>query len=242
MKRIGVVFAMEREAKATLSDPLFGWRDCGTDLWESSRFPARLVLSGIGKVFASWALARLAATSDLVVSVGTSGGLTVDAGGTYLVRDFVEYDMDASGLGFPRGQTPYSAMTQAIISAIGPETFGVARRAALSVAPGTKVVRAASGDRFLSDPLAASRLNQETGAEIVDMESAALAKLCMLKARNDDGAPLEFLAFRAVSDKADQEAARSFESLVDAQGLLFARFLGELCILLSGSAEERAHK
>jgi len=234
MRRIGVVFAMEREARATLSDPLFGWRECDADLWESSRFPARLVLSGIGKAFASWALARVAGASDLVVSLGTSGGLTVDAGGTYLVREFVEYDMDASGLGFPRGQTPYSPMTQPVISAVGAETFELARKAALSAAPGTKVARAASGDHFLSDPLAASLLSQETGAEIVDMESAAIAKLCMLKARNDNGAPLECLAFRAVTDKADLEAARSFESLVDAQGVLFARFLGELCILAGG--------
>jgi len=229
MKRIGVVFAMEREARATLSDPLFGWRGCGTDLWESTRFPASLVLSGIGKVFASWALSRLAGTCDLVVSLGTSGGLTVDAGGTYLVREFVEYDMDATGLGFPRGQTPYSAMTQPVISAIGPETFGIAQRAAFAAAPGTRCVRAASGDRFMSDPLAASLVSRETGAEIVDMESAAIAKLCMLKAHNADGGPMECFAFRAVSDKADTEASRSFESLVDAQGLVFASFLREFC-------------
>ena len=229
MKRIGVVFAMEREARATLSDPLFGWRECDADLWESSRFPAHLVLSGIGKVLASWALARLAGTSDLIVSLGTSGGLTVDAGGSYLVREFVEYDMDATGLGFPRGQTPYSPMTQPIISTVLPSTFKVAQRAALSAAPGTRIVRATSGDRFISDPLAASLVSQETGAEIVDMESAAIAKLCMLKARNGNGAPLECFAFRAVSDKADLEASKSFESLVDVQGMVFARFLGELC-------------
>jgi nucleoside phosphorylase len=233
MKRIGVVFAMEREARATLSDPLFGWRECGTDLWESSSFPARLVLSGIGKVFASWALSRLAGTSDLIVSLGTSGGLTVDAGGTYLVREFVEYDMDATGLGFPRGQTPYSPMTQPVIAAIRPETFEIARRAALAAASGAKVVRAASGDRFMSDPMAAALVSKETGAEIVDMESAAIAKLCMLKAHNASGEPMECFAFRAVSDKADQDASRSFESLVDAQGIVFSRFLGELCRLLS---------
>jgi len=32
-----------------------------------------------------------------------------------------------------------------------------------------------------------------------------------------------------VSDKADTEASRSFESLVDAQGLVFASFLREFC-------------
>lgn len=227
MKRIGVVFAMEREARATLSDPFFGWRECGADLWESSRFPARLVLSGIGKVLASWALSRIAEMCDLVISIGTSGGLAVDAGGTYLVREFVEYDMDATGLGFPRGQTPYSPMIQPVISTVEAPTFEVAWRAALTAAPGTKVVRAASGDRFMSDPAAAALVSRETGAEIVDMESAAIAKLCMLTARNAIGAPMECFAFRAVSDKADREASKSFDSLVDSQGMIFARFLGQ---------------
>lgn len=233
MKSIGVVFAMEREARATLSDPLFGWRERDTGLWESARFPLRLVLSGIGKVFASWALARVAGTCELVLSLGASGGLTVDAGGTYLVREFVEWDMDATGLGFPRGLTPYSPMTEPVISTIQPSTFEAAQRAALSVAPGTRVVRAASGDRFMSDPVAASWVSRETGAGIVDMESAAIAKLCLLRARKEDGAPLECLAFRAVSDKADEEASRSFDSLVDAQGLVFDRFLYEFCTLLA---------
>ena len=85
----------------------------------------------------------------------------------------------------------------------------------------------------MSDPVAAALVSRETGAGIVDMESAAIAKLCLLKAHNANGGPLECFAFRAVSDRADRDASRSFESLVDAQGRLFSRFLGEFFSVLA---------
>lgn len=232
MKRIGVIFAMEREARATLSDPLYGWEKCGADLWKSHNFPVSLVLSGVGKVFAAWALSRVAMESELVLSLGTSGGLGEDeAGGFFLASEFVEYDMDVTGFGYAKGITPSSGMKGPVISSATEESLEFARKAAMVAGIPFREVRAASGDSFINNAEKAACIRVETGAEIVDMESAAIAKLCMLKYRvecSEDmrgDRPLEYLAFRAVSDKADSEASRSFESLVDAQSRVFAKFL-----------------
>jgi 5'-methylthioadenosine/S-adenosylhomocysteine nucleosidase len=229
MEKIGVVFAMEREARATLSDPLYDWERCGADLWKSRKFPVSLVLSGVGKVFAAWALARIARDCDLVLSLGTSGGLGEDeAGGFFLASEFVEWDVDATGFGYARGVTPSSGMKGPVISSARPVNLERARVAAHAAGLSFREVRAASGDSFINDAAKAATIRAETGAEIVDMESAAIAKLCMLKAGKSGDSPLEYLAFRAVSDKADSDATISFEALVDRQSLGFAAFLRSL--------------
>lgn len=231
MKTIAIVFAMEREARATLADPRFAWEAEG-DIWLSRRYPMRLALSGVGKVLASWALSRVAGGASLALSLGTSGGLDEGApGGCRLVSEFVEYDMDVSSLGLERGVTPSAGMSGPVIRTASEGTLVLARRAADAAGVAYREARAASGDRFLSDASAARALRESTGASVVDMECAALAKLCLLRAKDPLGKPLEFLAYRAVSDKADEDAGASFESLVDGQSLVFDAILASFASL-----------
>ncbi len=236
MKKLSALFAMEKEAAPALSDPFFGWEAAGPGLWVSHNLPLRLAVTGVGKVLSAWALALVAGQSDLVVSLGLSGALGVEeedpessgaVGSFFLASEFVEYDMEASALRFEAGVTPFAGMAGPVISTVGRESLALAREAALAAGLPLREARAASGDRFLSDIVKSRAIRRETGASIVDMESAAIAKLCLLRAHGADGGPLEMFAFRSVSDNADRHAGRSFASLIDAQAAYLGVFLRE---------------
>ena len=226
MRRIGVLVAMEREARATLSDPFFAWKGGEGGLWVSETRGLRLLLSGVGKAFASYSLAQLSADSDLILSLGTSGRIGKGPAADYcLAVEFVEHDMDARALGFARGVTPFCGMKTPVIVSAGAASVDLARRAAAAAELSFLEGRATSGDSFLSDAEEARALAEWTGAEVVDMECAALAKLCALKASCATGGPLEFLALRAMSDKADGDATRSFAARIDGLSRGLAAFL-----------------
>ncbi|HTX73868.1 MAG TPA: 5'-methylthioadenosine/S-adenosylhomocysteine nucleosidase [Rectinemataceae bacterium] len=228
MQSVGVIVAMPQEAADILGDARFGWAAAGKDSWTSSRFPLRLEISGVGKVFAARACAALTLSCDLVVSLGTSGGLGTEAiGSLWIAREFVEHDMEASGLWYEPGVTPFAGMSGPVISSLSDEGFS--RAVAASAAAGLEVAecRATSGDVFIADPLRARMLAERTGARICDMESAAEAKLCAYRGRQgeDSFAPIEFFAFRSVSDNADHQAGRAWSEQVTFAARDFDAFL-----------------
>jgi len=216
---IGVLIALEAEARAILADPRFGWERRGERSWHSLLFPLRLELSGVGKAFASWTAAALAPDCELVLSIGTSGGLASErVGSLWLVKEFVEHDMNVTGLGLERGVTPFAGMEGPVISRLSAATeaqavaahAAVAASAGAASAPGAGVfARSASGDRFIGDPSEACALREATGASLCDMESAAVAKLCVYRSK------AEVLGLRSVSDNADHGAHLSWESQVE---------------------------
>ena len=104
MKSTGLFFAVQGEADAILADSRYTWEKCGECSWSSKNFPLKLVVSGIGKSFASYYLSVLTAECSRIFIMGTSGGLTHEkVGSLYLVSEFAEHDMDVTGLGFERG-------------------------------------------------------------------------------------------------------------------------------------------
>lgn len=229
-RRLGAIIALEAEAAAILADGRFSWAEDGPGEFSSGSYPLRLALCGVGKAFASWACARLAPRlergRDLLVSLGTSGGLSKEkVGSLRLVGEFVEYDMDASGLGFERGLTPFSGAEEAVIRSLSPWAEELAAKALEASGRRADWARAASGDRFIQDAGEASALREATGASIVDMESAAIAKLCAFRGH------LDFLALRYVSDNADHAAMESWTSRVADASLDFDAFLFELARL-----------
>lgn len=236
MRGIGIVVALEREIRACLDDPDFGWRAETPFDWVSGRWPLRLALSGIGKAFAAFTAARASRGASLLLSLGTSGGLggSEEIGGLVLAAEFVEHDMEAGALHFAPGVTPYSEMRDPVMRTAGEATLGLARRALGAAGLSFREGRVASGDSFIDDPARARLLRERTGADAVDMESAAVAKIARYRLLGPDGAPLEALALRALSDAADRRAGRSWSELVDGQGLLLSRFLKAFAPLYCG--------
>ncbi len=221
MKPTGLFFAVRDEAKDILSNRKFGWKRIDGDHFVSGHFPLSLVVSGIGKAFASFYLSKISADAGRILIMGTSGGLSHEKIGTvYLAHEFCEHDMDLTGLGFGPGITPFCGMESNIITSFTDsyrdEVFSAAKRAGVEPLTG----RVASGDLFLHKPEIAREKRELFGAVLADMESAAVAKICWKIRR-------EVLALRYITDNADHDSANDWRENVQKSAVLFNKILEE---------------
>lgn len=171
--------------------------------------PVVLCKSGVGKVNAAIAAQTLISEFGVgeIIFTGVAGALDpgLDIGDIVVSTDCRYHDMDATPLGFPRGDIPFSP------ESVFPAEPGLVARAleAARAAHGGKVVagRILSGDQFIGDPEAARRLREQFGGACVEMEGAAVAHVCR---RN--GVP--FVVIRAMSDRADGSAPDDFAAFI----------------------------
>lgn len=141
---------------------------------------------GIGKVNAAIALTRelrryvhAAEPLPLVLNFGTVGSRIHDTGSLVACHEFVQRDMDVSGLGFTIGVTPFDE---------APPILRFAPRFTLLTA-----AVCGSGDSFAMSACAVD-------CAVLDMEAYALAKVCWI-----ENAP--FACAKYVTDGADHASA-----------------------------------
>ncbi len=69
-----------------------------------------ILFVGVGKLNAAYALTKKIALfqPDLVVNLGTAGSSTFNRGTVVCCQRFIQRDMDVTGLGFQKYQTPFS--------------------------------------------------------------------------------------------------------------------------------------
>jgi adenosylhomocysteine nucleosidase len=166
---------------------------------------ANLLYTGVGKVNAAAALARKLAeircageALPLVLNLGTAGSRSVPAHTLVACNRFAQRDMDVTGLGFPRGVTPFDA-TPPVIEF--PPVFARLPQKLCSTA-----------DSFATSP---------HDGDVVDMEAFALARVCVA-----DGA--RFACAKYVTDGADGDSAAHWEAALDAASLAFAHLYDAL--------------
>jgi adenosylhomocysteine nucleosidase len=150
-----------------------------------------VLYTGLGKVNAALSIARRlsslraqGALPNLVVNFGTAGSRTFATGSVVACRQFVQRDMDVTGLGFALGETPFETL---------PATLAFP-----AVFPGLPEGICGTGDRF------------ETGAaglacDVIDMEAYALAKACLAES-------VPFACAKYISDGADHSAANDWHA------------------------------
>ena len=143
------------------------------------------LMTGVGPVEAAVVLtaelARLAAQDtlpDLVVSLGSAGSRQLEQVRVYQVASLEYRDMDASALGFPRGETPLLGLPARL-----PLELRIPGLPEASLATGASVVTGAGYD--------------EVEAQMVDMESYAVLRSCQRF-----GLPL--IGLRGISDGAEE--------------------------------------
>ena len=141
----------------------------------------RPLITGVGPVEAAAATAEAlqslraeGALPDVVVSLGSAGSRTLDHARVYRVAEVSYRDMDASVLGFPKGETPYPRLPAVLSLAAGPAALPAAR-----LATGASVVSGAGYDAV--------------DADMVDMETFAV-----VRAAARFGVPV--IGLRGVSD------------------------------------------
>ena len=172
-KKILIVCALEVETQGKLDD-------------------CDVIYTGVGKINATMTLVdRLTdynyVKPDLVINYGTAGSRKIKKKTLVDCTKFVQRDMDVTGLGFLRGETPFEQDPPVIIQPQNIDFNPIGRNATCG-----------TGDSFVED-------KSQYYGEVVDMEAYALAKVCYLY-----GVP--FISFKYITDGADEQAHEDWEA------------------------------
>ena len=155
-----------------------------------------VLYTGVGKVNATFELTRKFGKYgsyipyDSVINYGTAGSRKYKKGQLVDCTKFIQRDMDVTGLGFMRGETPFEG---------NPEHFIIESPEGVFNPIGIRAT-CGSGDNFVED-------KTDYYGEVVDMEAYALSKVCY---RYD----IPFISFKYITDGADGEANTDWEKNV----------------------------
>ena len=180
---------------------------------------------GIGKVNAVAAAMKLIDEGcSIILNYGLSGGISgVRRGDICVPERYLEHDFDLTGIGYKPCEKP--AQDRYI--------YGCDKRIAdifRSIIPNIKGGTAVSGDHFVCNCDERSFLLETFGANLCDMETAAIAYVCYAS-----GTP--FAALRRISDDAGDDAAESYRDMnTDGDISLFKAVLD--CIRIIADSEE----
>ena len=168
MSRILIVCALEVETQGQLND-------------------YDVLYTGVGKVNATFELTRKLVNSnyDLIINYGTAGSRKIKKKTLVDCTKFIQRDMDVTGLGFMRGETPFEKEPPLMLES-RPDFNPISRHATCG-----------SGDSFVED-------RSQYYGEVVDMEAYALAKVCYLY-------DVPFISFKYITDGADEQAHEDWE-------------------------------
>jgi adenosylhomocysteine nucleosidase len=246
---IAVLIAMPVEAATLIENPRFCWKKVDNGFFRSTsgEEPITLVITGIGKVNATWGLARailvdmcdesgnlrdrassLHENPRIIFSLGTSGALDSTPVGTMILCDeFIEHDMDVTALGYPPGVTPNAESTDPIYHSADSSITSIIERKLVKAGILIRHGRQLSGDLFLGNTEAAERKRSIFGssdATLVDMECAAIAKICASTIK------IPYLAIRYVSDNADHNAGMSWDTEVGKAAIVLDGVLAAIAL------------
>ena len=166
-----------------------------------------IVKCGVGKVNAAVCTQILADCYQVeaVINTGVAGGLykDIEIGDIVISKDAVQHDVDATVFGYKVGEIP--RMDTSYFEA-DKDLIELAKKTCEEVNPDINcyVGRVVSGDQFISDNDKKHYLINEFDGYCAEMEGAAMAQAAHLN-------QIPFIVLRAISDKADQEAAGSYE-------------------------------
>jgi adenosylhomocysteine nucleosidase len=188
MRRPLIVMALEAEGQGKLEKLGF-----------------EVLYCGVGKVNAAYHLTRRLAEAaakdrdfEYVLNLGSAGSPHLSAGVLVAADRFVQRDMDASGLGFAKGETPFEQ--DAMITF--PRRFHNLPHGICG-----------TGDSFLQEP-------SPIPGDFFDMEAYALAKVCLLER-------ISFACVKYITDGADMDAARDWQDKLASGAHAFSLLLTE---------------
>ena len=148
--------------------------------------------TGVGKVNATYELTRFIESwgsefpYDIIINYGTAGSRKIKKKTLVDCTKFVQRDMDVTGLGFLRGETPFEKEPPVIID------FSHYKN------PIGRNATCGTGDCFVED-------KSQYYGEVVDMEAYSLAKICWEQ-------KIPFVSYKYITDGADEQAHEDWEA------------------------------
>ncbi len=146
------------------------------------------LFTGIGKANAAYELTKAIYQEkpSVIINLGTAGSAYFNRGEVVSCVHFVQRDMDASGIGFPKYKTPLTEIPEIL-------EYGISL-------PNLRAGVCGSGDNF------ETQLG-ETIYNLVDMEAYALAHVAYKE-------QIPFICLKYISDGANDEAAVDWKEQV----------------------------
>jgi len=157
--------------------------------------PRQIIYTGVGKVNATGQLTERLHSSHLkflplmpklVINYGTAGSRKLPIGELVDCTKFIQRDMDVTGLGFMKHQTPFEQEVPIILDYDH-----------VQFNPIGKKLRCGTGDNFVQD-------NMDTYSDVYDMEAYALAKVCFVY-------DVDFISFKYITDNANERSPKDWE-------------------------------
>ncbi|RNA70663.1 5'-methylthioadenosine/adenosylhomocysteine nucleosidase [Alteribacter keqinensis] len=213
--RVGIIGAMKEEIEYFLKQgtSFTEEKKAHLTLYKGSWHEHEVVITrcGVGKVNAAVTTQILIDLYNVeaILFTGVAGALapSLEVGDLVVSTACIEHDLDASPLGFKRGEVPMFN---------GPSTFpadeklvSLSYEAAkdLNVSAVMKGI-VLSGDQFIADWDQVNELREMFEGACVEMEGAAVGHAAMVN-------NVPFVILRSISDKANGEAAGSFTTFVE---------------------------
>ena len=147
-----------------------------------------VLYTGVGKVNATYKLTQKFGKFgsyipyDLIINYGTAGSRKLLIGELVDCTKFTQRDMDVTGMGFLKGQTPFENEVPIILDYDH-----------IQFNPIGKKLRCVTGDNFV-------QTDKDTYSDVFDMEAYALAKVCYHY-------DINFISFKYITDNADEHSA-----------------------------------
>ena len=152
-----------------------------------------VLYTGVGKVNATYHMTKGIVDGvthgrrpRLVINYGTAGSRKIKKKTLVDCTRFIQRDMDVTGLGFMKGETPFEKDIPIVIESKS------------SFNPIGRNATCGTGDNFAED-------KSQYYGEVVDMEAYALAKVC----HHFD---TQFISFKYITDGADEQAHEDWEN------------------------------
>ena len=156
----------------------------------------QILYTGVGKVNATFKLTQRLHSSHLhylppmpklVINYGTAGSRRLPIGELVDCTKFIQRDMDVTGLGFMKHQTPFESPNDMVIR--GTSEFN----------PIGKNYTCGTGDSFVE-----SLKRGDSNIDVFDMESYTLAKVCYHY-------DIPFISFKYITDNVNEHSSKDWE-------------------------------
>lgn len=182
---------------------------------------------GVGKVQAAAAvqeaLRRIKSQSHKqrkalrIILIGSAGGISrhLKPRDVVISTEAMFHDIDASPLGFPRGEIPF---TKQSIWQADEKLIALAAQGCHAIGITPHYGRMLTGDRFIANDAEAHQLSEIYEGLTVDWETAAIA---FIATRHN----VPWVSIRIISDTADQNAKQTFTQHLPTIGESLARIV-----------------